>query len=224
VKKSRRPVWEHQCRVGTSPYSQRGLSTPRYITLESKNAGNSTRIVVNGWPGRGAANWLAYTPDHVPPTAVDIASWTRGDAVARAKRLAVSKSRSDSKLTGRAKGRVISAHGWHKFRPEVRVGEIHLHVPKQSPLLITRVALPDSLIADERKAVLVFLVTCAAEIAAALESQLGIGGGRLDWRASKALQPVVLQLGLGFVPLKVIRRHRLRGTDVILRRTPERRT
>jgi hypothetical protein len=80
--------------------------------------------------------------------------------------------------TGAKKGRAIRAYGWHRFRPNVAVAELLLHVEGgNKPLLITRYTSSTGLIAAETYAVRSLLLACALDIADVLQSAVGIDHG-----------------------------------------------
>lgn len=173
------------------------------INLESKQGGRETVIAVRGWPGHGYQGWQAYTADHVPVGVIDAAGWNPEGVIAKARR---------------KKGRAIYACGWHGLKKDRRVAQLLLHVEGNAPL---RVQLFDSsadLTELDRYSIRNFLLSCAVDIAKALQGDLGINDGWLEWRVPAKRAQEVVAASPGFVIVRRRRRPRLRGTDVILRR------
>jgi hypothetical protein len=79
----------------------------------------------------------------------------------------------------------------------------------------------DELTGPDRYAVRNFLVSCAVDVAEALETTLGIDHGMVDWRVRKDLAGDVVAASPGFIPHHTkSRRRRPKHADVILRREP----
>jgi hypothetical protein len=145
---------------------------------------------------------------------LDTADWARGDLLARADRL----RKTAGGASGLAKGRVLTAFGWHRFQAGVAVAEVLLHIESRRPLMITRFNSATTLIERDRYVARSFLLACCVEIARSLQTDLGIDQGWLDWKVRADHVQSVLETAEGFTPVSQ-RTRGLRGaTYVTLRR------
>jgi hypothetical protein len=135
------------------------------IHIERRRGGQETRITVSGWPHQ-RASWTVYTADQVP-------LHTYGHA-------ALCNRLGRSGVRGGGKGRVLSAIGWHSFKPYVAVGAALLHVEEKRPLRVTSLVLMEHLASEDAQDVRTALLGCAAGVATALHAK-GVGNGCLDW-------------------------------------------
>jgi len=85
-----------------------------------------------------------------------------------------------------ARGRHLQVEGWHRFEEAQPVGSLFLHVPERGALMIATYGLVDTLIEDERPAVLGAMVGCAQDIAVELEAKLNVGNGCLEWQLEES--------------------------------------
>ena len=118
------------------------------------------------------------------------------------------------------KGRVITAYGWHRFKSNVGIASMAVHVEAGTPLLIQQVSVSQLLIDDDRYAVRSFLVSCALAVAKSLQTDAEIDHGWLDWQVPEHLAGEAAKVAPGFAPDRKRARKR-RGTDVILRHKGE---
>ena len=116
------------------------------------------------------------------------------------------------------KGRAIYACGWEGLKKDMRVGKLLVHVGGAAPLQVQQFDSSPELIERDRYAIRSFLLSCAVDVAKALESELQIDNGWLEWRVAEKLAQDVAATAPGFVIVRKRKRRRLRGTDVILRR------
>ena len=152
---------------------------------------------VHGWPGHNHANWRMFTVEQ-SPQGVGSNTWTEADAKATGK--------SPAK-----RGRIISAVGWHKFKPHQQVGHVLLHVEGRDAVLITRMVVADTLVGNEALEVQTTLLACTIDIGQELHAK-GIGNGCVDWQVSRRDAGTVCAL---FPDFKPHRHRKIRGQSVL---------
>jgi hypothetical protein len=103
------------------------------------------------------------------------------------------------------RGRHLQVEGWHRFEKAQVVGSLALHVESREPLIITSYWLVDTLIEDERPAVLGALIGCAQDVAAELHTKLGVGNGCLEWQLDESKIPQIHAL---FPSFEIIRKRK----------------
>ena len=97
------------------------------------------------------------------------------------------------------RGRHLQVEGWHRFEESQPVGGLFLHVPDKGALMIATYELVDTLIEDERPAVLGAMVGCAQDIAVELQAKLGRGSGCLEWQLEESQIPRIYAIGRAHV-------------------------
>jgi hypothetical protein len=183
------------------------LSHPR-IHVEVRRRGRETRIKVSGWPREGA-EWGIYTTDQTPASVSS--KWDPADERALALRL------GGSATSGRLKGRVLQAIGWHNWKLNTVVGALLLHA-ESGNLRVTRLMVVDDLVAWDEQQIRATLLACAAEVAVAMQEK-GIGNGCLDWEVPSDQEGRIIRLFPDFE--KAPRNRQPRGDRSLLRKCPD---